>query len=90
MHQHMDHFRMAVQYRLLDLPGHLVSIQNTQHWWCEQVEAMLPTLRSLKALGWKTKTVRNIEWRLAITDYVEYRTAGYVIGSGMMEATAQP
>ena len=27
--------------------------------------------------------------RLAITDYVEYRTAGYVIGSGMMESTCK-
>ena len=27
--------------------------------------------------------------RLAITDYVEYRAAGYVIGSAMMESTAQ-
>jgi len=27
--------------------------------------------------------------RLAITDYVEYRAAGYVIGSGMMESTCK-
>ena len=30
-----------------------------------------------------------LEPRLAITDYVEYRQKGYVIGSGMMESTCK-
>lgn len=30
-----------------------------------------------------------VQPRLAITDYVEYRAAGYVIGSGMMESTCK-
>ena len=32
---------------------------------------------------------RYVRPRLAITDYVDYRTADYVIGSGMMESTCK-
>jgi len=33
--------------------------------------------------------IKYVQPRLAITDYVDYRTADYVIGSGMMESTCK-
>jgi len=46
-------------------------------------EASAAELEALDAL------IRYLEPRLAITDYVEYRQKGYVIGSGMMESTCK-
>ena len=47
-------------------------------------EAPSPAVEALDAL------IGYLEPRLAITDDMEYRQKGYVIGSGMMESTCTP